>query len=295
MNTRTSAPALLDRMINPPRVGDPDRLRAAIAGKTVLITGASYGLGEATARKFGAAGATVVVTARTADRLGGLVDSINAGGGRAIAYPADLSDAHATVALAQRITDDQGPLDIIINNAGKSIRRSLDLQYDRPQDFERTIDINYLGPVRLLLGLLPPMRQAGHGHIVNVSTIGVRIAPGPRWGAYQASKGAFDVWLRSVAPELHADGIAVSSVYMALIHTRMSAPTPIMHKLPGLDPDAAAGVIAKAVIDRPRSLAPLWAWPANMLAALLPGPIDRGMRVMHRLSTDSADAQGLTR
>lgn len=98
------------------------------------------------------------------------------------------------------------------------------------------------------------MRMAGRGQVVNISTIGVRIAPGPRWGAYQASKGAFDIWLRSVAPELHADGVAVSSVYMALIHTRMSAPTPIMHRLPGLSPDDAADIVAKAVVEVPRTL-----------------------------------------
>ncbi|MBF6135034.1 SDR family NAD(P)-dependent oxidoreductase [Nocardia otitidiscaviarum] len=283
---------VLDRVVNPPRATDPDRLREAVTGKTVLVTGASYGLGEATARKLAAAGATVLVAARTAERLEGLTASITAGGGTAHAYPVDLTNAAATTVLTDRITAEHGPLDIVVNNAGKSIRRSLDLQYDRPQDFQRSIDINYLGPIRLLLGLLPAMRAAGGGQIVNISTIGVRIAPGPRWGAYQASKGAFDIWLRSVAPELHADGVAVSSVYMALIHTRMSAPTPIMHKLPGLSPDAAADIVARAIIERPRTLQPWWAWPAHVGSALAPGPIDRGMRLMHRHSADSHSAQG---
>ena len=152
-----------------------------------------------------------------------MAGSINAGGGHAVSYPADLSDEAAATALAKRITDEHGPPDIVVSNAGKSIRRSLHHQYERPQDFHRTIGINYLGPIWLLLGLLPAMRERGTGHIVNVSSVGVRVPPGPRWGAYQASKGAFDMWLRSVAAELHADGIDVTSIYMALIHTRMMA------------------------------------------------------------------------
>ncbi|MBJ8339046.1 SDR family NAD(P)-dependent oxidoreductase [Antrihabitans sp. YC3-6] len=286
---------MLDRLVNPPRSADPDRLRAAVSGKVVLVTGASYGLGEATARKLGAAGATVLMVARTAEKLDDVAASINAGGGSAVAYPIDLTDEASTAELAKRITEEHGATDIVVNNAGKSIRRSLDLQYDRPQDFQRTIDINYLGPVRLLLGLLPSMREARTGHVVNVSTIGVRIAPGPRWGAYQASKGAFDTWLRSVSPELNADGVHVSSLYMALIHTRMSAPTPIMRKLPGLHPDEAADIVSKAIIERPRTLEPWWTWPAELGSAIAPGPVDRAMRIMHRFSTDTASALGGTR
>ena len=196
-----------DRLANPARVSDPDKLRSAVSGKTVLVTGASYGIGEATARRLAAAGATVLVVARSAERLDDLAAAINAGGGQAVAYPTDLSDEAAVSDLAKQITENHGPLDIVVSNAGKSLRRSLHHQYDRPHDFQRTIDINYLGPIWLLLGLLPAMRENGGGHIVNVSSVGVRVVPGPQWGAYQASKGAFDRWLRSVAPELHADGV----------------------------------------------------------------------------------------
>lgn len=189
-----------DRVANPARVSDPDRLRAAVGGRTVLVTGASYGIGEATARRLAAAGATVLVVARSEERLGELTAAINAGGGRAVAYPTDLTDESAVSALTKQITEEHGPLDVVVSNAGKSLRRSLHHQYDRPHDFQRTIDVNYLGPVRLLLGLLPAMRDNGRGHVVNVSSVGVRVVPGPQWGAYQASKGAFDRWLRSVAP-----------------------------------------------------------------------------------------------
>jgi len=141
----------------------PDRLRDAVSGATVLVTGASFGIGEATARKLAAAGATVLLAARSEDKLDELVRAINAGGGHAVSYPTDLSDEAAATALANRITDEHGPPDIVVSNAGKSIRRSLHHQYERPQDFHRTIGINYLGPIWLLLGLLPAMRDRGAG------------------------------------------------------------------------------------------------------------------------------------
>ncbi len=274
--------AVTDRVANPARVSDPDKLRATVSGKTVLVTGASYGIGEATARSVAAAGATVLAVARSEERLSDLTASINAGGGRAVAYPTDLTDESAVSTLTKQITEEHGPLDLVVSNAGKSLRRSLHEQYDRPHDFQRTIDINYLGPVRLLLGLLPAMRRNGSGHIVNVSSVAVRVAPGPQWGAYQASKGAFDKWLRSVAPELHTDGVDVTTVYFALVRTRMIAPTPLLGSLPGLSPDEAADAIAKAIIERPRTIAPPWVLPAEVASVLLAGPADYAARLWHR-------------
>jgi NAD(P)-dependent dehydrogenase (short-subunit alcohol dehydrogenase family) len=281
----------IDLLANPARVSNLDKLRSAISGKTVLVTGASYGVGEATARKVAAAGATVLVVARSADRLEELSASINAGGGEAVAYPTDLTDEAAVSELTKKIGEEHGALDIVVSNAGKSIRRSLHEQYDRAHDFQRTIGINYLGPIQLLLGVLPAMREQGHGHIVNVSSVAVRVPPGPQWGVYQASKGAFDRWLRSVAPELHADGVDVTSVYFALVRTRMIAPTPILGKLPGLDPDEAADVIAKAIIQKPRTIAPPWVAPVELASVLLAGPADRAARIWYRrFFKDSADS-----
>jgi NAD(P)-dependent dehydrogenase (short-subunit alcohol dehydrogenase family) len=282
----------VDLLANPARVSDPDKLRRMISGKTVLVTGASYGVGEATARKLAAAQANVLVVARSADRLHDLVASIGAGGGKAVAYPADLTDGTAVSSLTKKIADEHGALDIVVSNAGKSLRRSLHHQYDRPHDFQRTIDINYLGPIQLLLGVLPAMREQGRGHIVNVSSVGVRVPPGPQWGAYQASKGAFDRWLRSVGPELHADGVDVTSVYFALVRTRMIEPTPMLGKLPGLDPDQAADVIAKAIIERPRIIAPPWVGPVELASILLAGPADWAARLWYRrFFTDSDKGQ----
>jgi NAD(P)-dependent dehydrogenase (short-subunit alcohol dehydrogenase family) len=282
-----------DRLANPARVSDPDKLRSAVSGKTVLVTGASYGIGEATARSLAAAGATVLIVARSAEKLDNLAASINAGGGRAVAYPTDLTDEAAVNALTKRITENHGPLDVVVSNAGKSLRRSLHHQYERPHDFQRTIDINYLGPIWLLLGLLPAMRESGGGHIVNVSSVAVRVVPGPQWGAYQASKGAFDRWLRSVAPELHDDGVDVTSVYFALVRTRMIEPTPVLGKLPGMSSDGAADAIAKAIIERPRTIEPPWLWPAELASVLLAGPADQAARLWHRrLFANSGSRRG---
>jgi NAD(P)-dependent dehydrogenase (short-subunit alcohol dehydrogenase family) len=284
--------AVTDRLANPARVSDPERLRRAVSGKTVVITGASYGIGEASARKLAAAGAKVLVVARSADRLDDLAAAVNAGGGQAVAYPTDLTDEAAISELTKQITEDHGPVDIVVSNAGKSLRRSLHHQYDRPHDFQRTIDINYLGPIWLLLGLLPAMRESGRGHIVNVSSVGVRVVPGPQWGAYQASKGAFDRWLRSVAPELHVDGVDVTTVYFALVRTRMIEPTPLLGRLPGLHPDEAADAIAQAIIERPRTNAPPWVWPAEIASVLLAGPADRAARLWHRRFFAQSDSEG---
>jgi NAD(P)-dependent dehydrogenase (short-subunit alcohol dehydrogenase family) len=277
----------IDKLVNPPRISDPDKLRRAVSGKTVLVTGASYGVGEATARALAAAGATVLAVARSEDRLDDLVASITTGGGRAVSYPTDLTDESAVNALAERIGDEHGALDIVVSNAGKSLRRSLHHQYDRPHDFQRTIDINYLGPIRLLLGVLPAMREHGGGHVISVSSIGVRVPPGPQWGAYQASKGAFDIWLRSVAPELHADGVDVTSIYLALVRTRMTEPTPVLRKLPGLSADEAADVVAKAIIERPRTIEPWWAWPAEVTTVALAGPVDWAARLWYRYAIEN--------
>ncbi len=280
----------IDKLVNPPRVSRPDRLRDAVSGTKVLITGSSYGIGEATACKLAAAGATVLLAARSGDKLDELVQMIGANGGHAVSYPADLSDQATVATLAKRIIDEHGAPDIVVSNAGKSIRRSLHDQYERPHDFHRTIGINYLGPIWLLLGLLPAMRERGTGHVVNVSSVGVRLPPGPRWGAYQASKGAFDMWLRSVAPELHADGVDVTTIYMALIRTRMIAPTESLRKVPGIDPDQAADIVAKAIIERPRTIAPWWLWPAEVSTALLRRPVERATQVWWRRARHSDNA-----
>lgn len=285
---------VVHRVVNPPGLSDDSALRQAVTGKTVLVTGASFGLGEATARKLAEAGATVLVVARTAERLEALVAEITAAGGTAHAYAVDLTDEAAVDKMVGDIAAAHDGVDVIVNNAGKSMRRSLDLQYDRFHDFTRMVDINYLGPIRLLLALLPAMRERGSGHIVNVSTVGIRIAPGPRWGVYQSTKAAFDIWLRSITPELAKDGVTVSTIYMGLMYTRMSAPTPVMNELPGLQPEEAADLVAKAIARKPIEITPWWIHPLEWVSTAARGSrVDRiFMDTALRRTIDSASARG---
>jgi acyl-CoA synthetase (AMP-forming)/AMP-acid ligase II/NAD(P)-dependent dehydrogenase (short-subunit alcohol dehydrogenase family) len=283
----------LSWVLNPHGAPSARRLRAAISGKRVLITGASFGIGAASARLFAAAGATVLLVARSRNELEALAAAIRASSGAAEAYPADLTDPSEVAALAAQLVAAHGPVDVVVNNAGKSIRRSIALQTDRFHDYERTIGVNYLGPVRLLLALLPAMRHRKSGQIINVSTFGVRVPPGPRWGAYQASKSAFDVWFRGMGVEVRGDGVRTTSIYLPLVYTRMSAPTPSLRGLPGLTPEQAAGLIARAVVRQPRVIAPWWLFPTELLSVVFRRPMEWLSGILFRRSTDSPSALGL--
>lgn len=278
---------MASRVVNPGGRPSAAKLRGHVAGSVVLVTGASHGIGRHTAIQLAQAGATVLLVARSADVLEELAEQLREDGGSAFALPADLSDVEEAVpALAQRILAEHGPPDVIVNNAGKSIRRAIDRSYDRFHDFTRTADLNYLGPVRLLLALLPAMRERGSGHVVNVSTVGVLLPPTPRWSAYQASKAAFDVWLRAVAAEAHDDGVTATSLYMTLVHTRMSAPTDDFRLVPGLSPDEAAGLVCHAIVDRPSAITPWWASTAAVLDAAARGTSDALVRLYaHRFTS----------
>jgi NAD(P)-dependent dehydrogenase (short-subunit alcohol dehydrogenase family) len=271
-----------------------ERLGRAVDGKVVLVTGASAGTGRATARALGAAGATVLLVARSQDKLDVLAAQIAADGGTAHVLATDLGDVDAAHALGETILERYGGVDVVVNNAGLSIRRSIELSYDRFHDFDRTIRINYLGPVRLLLTLLPAMRERGDGHIVNVSTVGVRLPDAPRYTAYLASKGAFDIWLRGVAPEVRGDGIACTSMYFGLVHTRMSGATSLYHYIPGLTPERAAADVCWAIIDRPTTTGPVWAKVGGLAADAARGGLEPVLSRYYRLSTDSARARGET-
>jgi len=280
---------LAARIVNPGGTPSATRLRAAVAGSVVLVTGASHGIGRHAAIRLARAGATVLLVARSADVLEQLAEQLRADGGDAHALPADLSDAQEDVpALARRILAEHGPPDVIVNNAGKSIRRSVAQSYERFHDVTRTADLNYLGPVRLLLELLPAMRERGSGHVVNVSTVGVLLPPTPRWSAYQASKTAFDVWLRSAAAEMHGDGVTATSLYMALVHTRMSAPTADFKLVPGLSPDEAAGLVCRAIVDRPSAITPWWVTTAALIDTAARGTSDRLVRLYAKRFTSHA-------
>jgi NAD(P)-dependent dehydrogenase (short-subunit alcohol dehydrogenase family) len=286
-----AASHVASRVLNPGGHPSEKALHDAIDGKVALVTGASYGIGEATAHKLAAAGATVLLVARSGDRLEELQRQIAKARGRAFAYTADIADAESVDALAAEVLERHDHIDVLVNNAGKSIRRSIELSYDRFHDFERTIWVNYLGPVKLVLAVLPSMRARGQGHIVNVSTSGVRMPPAPRWSAYVASKSAFDIFIRTVALEAARDGVTVSSVYMPLVHTRMSAPTPAFRYVPGLSADEAADLVCKAIAERPNVISPWWVDALEAGSAVTRWPWETAMGIWNRVSGDTSSAR----
>jgi short-subunit dehydrogenase len=268
-----------------------ERLRRRVEGRVVLVTGASSGIGAASARQLAAAGATVALVARSADRVESVAADVRKRGGSASAHPADLADIEAVEALVDDVLGRHGRVDVLVNNAGHSIRRSIELSYDRFHDYDRTLDVNYRGPVRLVLGLLPGMREGGWGRIVNVSSAGVLI-PAPRFSAYLASKSAFDAFLRSIAGEVYADGVVVSSLYMPLVHTPMIEATRIYTKLPGLSPDQAATWVCRALADNRRTMAPWYGRVGALVSAVLGRTPDRLLSIGYRAGRDSAAARG---
>jgi NAD(P)-dependent dehydrogenase (short-subunit alcohol dehydrogenase family) len=260
---------LLERLLFPRVRLDAARAERALRGKTVLVTGASFGIGEGVARIAAAAGAKVVLVARTAERLEEIAAEIRAAGGEAVVLPVDLTDAAAVDALAPRIAA-LSP-DILVSNAGKSIRRPLFESLDRFHDVTRTIGVNYLGPVRLTLAAIPGLVER-RGQIVNVSAANVLLLPAPYWAAYQASKTAMDQWLRAAAPELRARGVAVTSLYLPLVRTRMIAPTRIYDEVPAMAPDEAARLVVRMLVTRQKWWAPWWLPPAHLASALMRRP-----------------------
>ncbi len=256
---------LLSRILAPSGCADPARLRQAVEGKTVLVTGASFGIGAALCVRLGAAGARVLLAARSTSELEALRDTIVAAGGEAHCYVLDLMEPLRIAEVAERILSEQGHVDTLVHNAGKSIRRSLYRSLDRHHDFQRTMAVNYLGPVQLQLALLPSMIARRCGQIINVSSVGVRIPPAAYWAAYICSKSAFDQWLGAAVPELRHSNIDCTRIYFGLVHTRMSAPTEAYASMPGQTPDQAAYVICRALIERPRSIAPWWLGPVHWM------------------------------
>jgi NAD(P)-dependent dehydrogenase (short-subunit alcohol dehydrogenase family) len=221
-----------------------------LAGRTVLVTGASSGIGEATALAVARRGATVLLVARRTDQLARVRAAVEADGGRAAAYACDLTDGDSVDALVERVLAEHGPVDYLVNNAGRSIRRSLHLTYDRFHDFERTMAVNYFGPVRLTMGLLPAMRAQQFGHVVNIVTWGVQMKA-PKFAAYIASKAALDTWSRVASRETYRDHVTFTNMRFALVRTPMVAPTEAYSERRALTPEQAAEKVVRALEDRP--------------------------------------------
>lgn len=222
-----------------------------IKNRKIVITGASSGIGAEGARQLAAKGAYVILVARRADELEQVVAEIRQQGGQAEAYQADLSNYDDIDALAETLLTQHGKIDVLINNAGRSIRRSVRNSLERFHDYERCMQINYFGLVRLTLKLLPPMLDAGDGHIVNVTTWAT-LVPSPRFGAYVASKKAVDGFTESLDTELTGTGVSTTLVHYPLVRTPMIAPTKLYSQLPAMSVEKAGSWLVKAVKSRPK-------------------------------------------
>jgi short-subunit dehydrogenase len=275
---------------------DPDLFKdrsfeGAVNGKTVVITGASSGIGRAAALKIAKAGGIPILVARSMDKLEELKQEIEDGGGTAYAYSADLSDTDAIDGLVDQMMGDHAAIDILVNNAGRSIRRSIALSYDRFHDFERTIQLNYLGTIKLIIRMLPHMRERKSGQVINVSSIGVQTNP-PRFSAYVASKSALDAFTRVVASETLGDNVHFTTIHMPLVRTPMIAPTKMYDAFPTISPDEAADMICEAIRAKPKQINTRLGTFGEVLYALSPKTVDQVLHMAYKVFPDSAAAKG---
>ena len=248
-------------------------LQDAVKDRNVMITGASSGIGKAAALEIGRAKGTVLLVARSADKLEEVGREVEALGGKAYVHRADLTDFDDIDRMANEALEMHGSVDVLVNNAGKSIRRSVSRAYDRFHDYQRTMQLNYFASVKLILDLLPVMREQGSGHIINISTIGLQTNT-PRFSAYLASKAALDAFSRSIGPEVIGDGVHITTVYMPLVKTPMIAPTKIYDRFPTLTPEEAAEMITDAIRKRPKRVATTLGNIGQLGYAIAPGAQD---------------------
>ncbi len=273
-----------------PRAGGllAQSLEDAVKDRTVMITGASSGIGKAAAIELGKAGGTVLLVARSEDKLAEVKRQIEIVGGVGDVHPCDLSDIDDIDRMAAEVLEQHEYVDILVNNAGRSIRRSVSRAYDRFHDYQRTMQVNYFGPVKLILDLLPAMRERKSGHIVNVSTIGLQTNT-PRFSAYLASKAALDAFSRSIAPEIIDDGVHVTTVYMPLVRTPMIAPTKTYDHFPTLSPAEAAKLITEAIRKRPKRIGSTIGTLGQLSYAVAPGAQDLVVNRAYKLFPEGGD------
>jgi NAD(P)-dependent dehydrogenase (short-subunit alcohol dehydrogenase family) len=276
---------------------DPDlfkdrSLRGNVKGKVIVITGASSGIGKAAALKLAEAGAEVVLVARTVEKLEETQAEIKKKGGVSYAYTCDVSDLDSCDSLVAKLLENHGHVDVLVNNAGRSIRRSLELTFDRFHDFERTMQLNYFGAIRLVMGLAPSMLERQAGHVINISSIAVIVGTSPRFSAYAASKAALDAFSRSAAAEFSDRNIAFTTINMPLVRTPMIGPTSIYNAVPTLSPEEAADMICDAIVRRPKRIATGLGITMQVLNAVVPKATEIIMNTVFRTFPDSAAAKG---
>ncbi len=275
---------------------DPDlhvdrSLRGTVGGKVVLVTGGSSGIGLAAAHKFAEAGAITVICGRDQDKLDEAQKEAKAKGYSFVCYAADIADMADCDRFTKLLEVNHGGVDYLINNAGRSIRRAIESSYDRFHDFERTMQLNYFGCLRVTMGLLPGMVAKRKGHVVNISSIGV-LTNAPRFSAYVASKSALDAWTRCASSEFSDQGITFTTINMPLVRTPMIAPTKMYDNVPTLSPEQAADMIAEACVFKPVRIATRLGISGQILHALAPRIAQIAMNTSFRMFPDSSAAKG---
>ena len=269
-------------------------LRGTVGDKVVLVTGGSSGIGLAAAIKFAQAGAITLICARDEAKLAEAKQQIEAEAGkkaRVFSYVADIANEASCKALVEQLQAEHGGVDFLINNAGRSIRRAIESSYDRFHDYERTMQLNYFGALRITTGLLPGMVAKRRGHVVNISSISV-LVNAPRFAAYVASKAALDAWTRCAASEFADQGVTFTTVNMPLVRTPMTAPTKIYESMPLLSTDEASDLIVRAVVEKPVRVATRLGSSVELLHALAPRISQILMNTTFRMFPDSAAAKG---
>ena len=281
---------LFNRVIGRPTLA---ALRRKVKDRVVVVTGATSGIGKECALRLARAGATVILVARTLEKLDETLAEIAAEDGTARAYSCDVSRAEDCEKLVADVLRDHGQVDILINNAGRSIRRSVRYSYDRFHDFERTMELNYYGALRLILGFLPAMEEKKNGHIINISSIGVLTNP-PRFSAYVASKSALDAFSLCAAPEFATENITFTTIHMPLVRTPMIAPTSMYKAFPTLSPEQARDLVIKAIIAKPKRLSTKLGITGAVAQATIPSVTEAFLSQAYDLFPDSAAARGLS-
>jgi NAD(P)-dependent dehydrogenase (short-subunit alcohol dehydrogenase family) len=212
-------------------------------------------------------------------------------GGTAYVYPCDLSDLDAIEATVTTILGEHAAVDMLVNNAGRSIRRGVSLSYDRFHDYQRTMQLNYFGAIKMIMCLMPHMKERRFGHVVNVSSIGAQTNP-PRFSAYVASKAALDAWTRVVSSEVIGDNISFTTIHMPLVKTAMIAPTKMYDAFPTITPDEAADLICEAIRSKPKTINTRLGTFGEVAYALAPKAVDQILHTAYKVFPDSAAARG---
>jgi len=276
-------------------------LKGQVQGRVVLVTGGSSGIGLAAAHKLAQAGAITVIVGREQEKLDAAKKEIDAAlkekngdatkGGKVVTYSADLASLESCDTMVAWLIENYGGVDVLINNAGRSIRRGIESSKERFHDFERTMQLNYFGCLRTTMGLLPGMAAKRKGHVVNISSIGV-LTNAPRFSAYVASKAALDAWARCAASEYLDVGVTFTTINMPLVRTPMIAPTKIYQNVPTLSPEEAADLIVQAIVYKPVRIATRLGVFGQVLHALAPRVAQIVMNTTFRMFPDSDASKG---